>query len=338
MSDAYSASAVNGYTRSLTTAEDREASPLRDPSPVRVITGKDFAKIVDRLYQTQKSYNERRERKVKERDAAEMENVLAKPKICKRSAEMASSVAPLTARQSKLLEERAEVLKAAQAKAQAAERAKIHGPHLCPRSHNIKRTVDDLQKWNEAKIEKRKEMQTKKSNAEVYSFQPQVNSKSTKIFKQFRQTDEAHWDRMLRESDEKKAKQKLEHELGADAQDSKFYPDISQRARRSSVKALSTSASTRARGTSASATTIPRLGRPQEAEAVRHRPMCVGPRDSSSHRACNYASIPHQEPRRAAEKSTSSRTIRSSITFSTTSVRLLERCSSGQRGATSVLR
>ena len=37
------------YTRSLTTAEDREASPLRDPSPVRVITGKDFAKIVDRL-------------------------------------------------------------------------------------------------------------------------------------------------------------------------------------------------------------------------------------------------------------------------------------------------
>jgi len=46
------------------------------------------------------------------------------------------------------------------------------------------------------------------------------------------QTDEAHWDRMLRESDEKKAKQKLEHELGADAQDSKFYPEISQRARR----------------------------------------------------------------------------------------------------------
>ena len=43
------------------------------------------------------------------------------------------------------------------------------------RSHNIKRTVDDLQKWNEAKIEKRKEMQTKKSNAEVYSFQPQVS-------------------------------------------------------------------------------------------------------------------------------------------------------------------
>ena len=37
-------------------------------------------------------------------------------------------------------------------------------------------------------------------------------------------------------------------------------------------------------------------------------------------------------------RSTSSRTIRSSITFSTTSARLLERCSSGQRGATSVLR
>ena len=92
------------------------------------------------------------------------------------------------------------------------------------------------------------------SRADVF-VKREVNSKSTKIFKQFRQTDEAHWDRMLRESDEKKAKQKLasllivapvgkevfvwcplftreeafssndlrlEHELGADAQDSKY--------------------------------------------------------------------------------------------------------------------
>jgi hypothetical protein len=216
----------------MTTAEDRESSPLREASPVRVITQKDFAKIVDRLYQTQKSYNERRERKVKERDAAEMENVQAKPVINRKSAELTSTMVPLTARQTKLLEERAEVQKKAQAQAKAAELAKIHGPHLCPRSHDIKRTVDDLLTWNDAKLAKRKELQAKKSQAEVYSFQPQVNSKSTKIFKQFRQTDEAHWDRLLRESDEKKAKRKLENELGGDGRESKFYPEISQRARR----------------------------------------------------------------------------------------------------------
>lgn len=230
ISDAHSVSNLNGYARSFTTVDDRDSSPLRE-TPARVISDNDFQKIVDRLYQTQKTYDDRRDRKIKEKDVAEMQGVQQKPTINKRSAELTQSMAPLTNRQSKLLEERAEERALLVQRAEDAELSHVHGPEICPRSEKIKRTVDDLMAWNDAKLAKRKVLQGQKSREEVYSFQPQVNSKSRKIFKQFRQTEEPMWDRLLRENEERKAKRTLQRELGADNRDT-FYPVISQRARR----------------------------------------------------------------------------------------------------------
>jgi len=189
--------------------ERRRMIPQEDVmSPARKLTEAEVDHLVDRLHMSAQTVEQRNAKLRAEAAQKELDGCTFKPEISKRSQKM------LVQKE----REESETMMTPQQQRSKKDQARW--------SHR-------QQKWNETRMRKREEQKMQLEEDEECTFRPELNQKSVKIFRQFRQTAERPHERLLREHSERCAKKEIEHEyLKAEQLGEVFQPRISPKAER----------------------------------------------------------------------------------------------------------
>jgi len=215
---------INSLSQDSTEEQDR-----------RKLTESEVGELVERLH-TSNHATEQRIAQMKELKArAELEGCTFSPQISAKAKQSARHTTHIWERSREALKKKQEAIDELRKKKEEEENR-----ILAKASPTKARSKEAQENWSrrqqqlqESRLRRQEERKMQLEEDEECTFRPELNQKSLKIFRQFRQTSEKPHERLLREHSERCAKKEIERDfMRSEERGEVFQPRISPKAER----------------------------------------------------------------------------------------------------------